>query len=347
MIQIKYKLLFEVEILHDFYRTGKSPDFQLVPSSVCRRHLRAFGLHFSATASGGQVYAKVNADDSLMQPLLHGLVFTFLMILQNPRFGNFSAINLLKPRHQRYYFNNLVENLSSEGDPLLVANTNTKNVSDADLLYFVRSSFSYSHESSAAIQQSDLLFTDAGLEFHQVLNNHNNVFNFSYDLRGMGIGRATFSIDGTEKEKLYVLPDDEIADVFGVVEIHYKNDLPPSYQFQSDLATPVFKSYKIPFTNRATRWRYIINKRFNKTLTGVTISPTNGNAIAFSVIPNPPADHIVVASNEPVALREDPVAGLQLRDQSDKVLIAHLPNPSLMLVRTEGSDTFSDILITI
>lgn len=347
MIQIKYKLLFEVEILHDFYRIGKSPDFQLFPSLICRQQLRAFGLHYLPTSTGGQVYAQVNTDGKLVHSLIHGMVFTFLMTLQNPRFGNFSDINLLKPKHQHYYFNNLTENLSSEGAPLLVANLNTKKVSNADLWNFVRGSFSYTHESSASSQQSDLLFTDSGLEFHQVLNNHNNVFNFSYDLRAMGIGRATFGIDGTEREKLYVLPDDELADFFGVVEIHYKNDLPPSYQFQADLATPVFKSYKIPFTNRATRWRYIINKRFNKTLTGVTISPANGNAIAFSVMPNPPADQIVVASNEPVPLREDPVAGLQLRDQSDKVLIPNLPNPSLMLVRTEGSDTFSDILITI
>lgn len=347
MILIKYKLLFEVEILHDFYRTGKSPDFQLVPSSICRQQLRASGLHFLPTSSGGQVYAKVNADDSLMQPLLQGQAFTFLMVLRNPRFGNFSNINLLKPKYQHYYFSNLIENLSSEGEPLLVANTSTKNVSDADLMFFVRSSLSYSHESSASSQQSDLLFTDSGLAYQQVLNNHNNIFNFSYDLRGRGTGRATFSIDGTEREKLYVLPDDEIADIFGVVEIHYRDDLPPAYQFHSEVATPLFKSYKIPFTNRATRWRYIINKRFNKTLTGVTISPANGSTIAFSVMPNPPVDQFVVASDEPVPLREDPVAGLQLRDQSDKVLIAHLPNPSLMLVRTEGSDTFSDILITI
>jgi hypothetical protein len=82
-------------------------------------------------------------------------------------------------------------------------------------------------------------------------------------------------------------------------------------------------------------------------LTEVKVGKTKGNPIPFTALPNPPADQLIMASNQPVPLREDPVTGIQLRDQTDKVLIAHLPNPPLMLVKTEGSDTFSDILITI
>lgn len=347
MIQIKYKLLFEMEILHSFYRSGKCPDFNLIPTQACKILLNSFGLRFLPTASGGQVYTKVNTDETIKRPLIEGSCFSFSMVLKNPQFESFSELNTAKLKETHYYFNNLTNNISADSLPLLVANSASKVVSDTDLLPFFSHSFSFRHESTATVQNSSLQFIDSGEVFSQSLNNHNNIFNFNYDLKKSKGGRAKFFVEEVEKSGIYVQPRNDSPDLFGLIEIFYKSSLPTEYQFQNSNFTLASKSYKISFANRATRWRYIISKKFNKTLTEVIVGKTNGNPILFTALPNPPTDQFIMASNQPVPLREDPVTGIQLRDQTDKVLIAHLPNPPLMLVKTEGSDTFSDILITI
>lgn len=347
MIQIRYKLLFEIEILHGFYRTGRCPDFKLVPTEACKSVLNSFGLRFLPTAFGGQVYAKVNPDETIKSPLVEGCRFSFSMMLNNPHFGNFSMVNTLKPRGSHYYFNNLTSNLSPDSFPLLVSNGVSKVVSDTDLLPFVSHSFSYTHENTADVQDSSLQFPDSGEVFDQSLNNHNNIFHFSYNLSKSSGGRARLLVEEVERASMYVLTSNDPKDLFGMIEIFYKASLPAEYQFQNNNLTLSSKSYKIAFANRATRWRYIIDRKFNQGVSQVVVGKTNGSPIPFTAVPNPPSNHFILASNQPVALQEDPITGIQLRDQTDKVLIANLPNPALMLVKTEGSETFSDILITI
>jgi hypothetical protein len=347
MIQIKYKLLFEIEILHGFYRSGRCPDFRLVPTEACRFSLESFGLRFLPTAFGGQVYAKVKPDETIKSPLAEGAKFSFSLMLSNPHFDSFSMTNTLKPRGSHYYFNNLTSNLSADSFPLLVSNGTSKVVSDTDLLPFVSHNFSYTHENTADVQDSSLQFPDSGELFEQRLNNHNNVFNFSYNLeRSLG-GRAKFFVEEVEKASIYVLTPSDPTDLFGMVEIFYKASLPTECQFQNNNFTISSKSYKIAFANRATRWRYIIDRKYDQSVSDVVVGKTNGSPIPFTAVTNPPPNHFILASDQPIALHEEPITGIQLRDQTDKVLISNLPNPALMLVKTEGSVTFSDILITI
>jgi hypothetical protein len=237
MIQIKYKLLFEMEILHSFYRSGKCPDFILIPTQACKILLNSFGLRFLPTAFGGQVYTKVNTDDTIKRPLIEGSCFSFSMVLKSPHFENFSELNTAKLKGTRYYFNNLTNNLSADSSPLLLANSTSKVVSDTDLLPFVSHSLSYKHESTATVQDSSLQFIDSGEVFSQSLNNHNNVFNFSYDLKKSNGGRAQFFVEEVEKAQVYVLPSNGSLDAFGIIEIFYKSSLPTEYQFQKKNTT--------------------------------------------------------------------------------------------------------------
>jgi hypothetical protein len=347
MIQIKYKLLFELEILHSFYRNGKCPDFNLTPTEACKAALNSFGLRFLPTMFGGKVYAKVKPDETLQSPLAEGCKFSFSMLLNNRSFDNFSKINALKPRGSHYYFSNLTSNLSSDSVPLLVSNSTSKVVSDADLLPFVSHSFSYSHKSTTDFQDGLLQFPDSGEVFTQRLTNYNNHFNFSFDLEKSRGGRASFFVEGVEKASMYVLSRGEPRDLFGTIEIYYQSTLPPEFQFQNNNLTISPKKYQIPFSHNSTRWRYIIDRRFNQSVSEVVVNKANGSPIPFTAATNAPPNHFILASNQPIALQEDPITGIQLRDQTDKVLIANLPNPTMQLVTTEGSETFSDILITI
>lgn len=138
-----------------------------------------------------------------------------------------------------------------------------------------------------------------------------------------------------------------MTDVFGVIEIFHKTALPVEYQFQKVNNSVDRKFYKIAFTNRYTKWRYHITKKFNQAITSVTVGKTNGALIIFSPKAGFPAGQFVMESNEPLPLIEDPITGIKLSDQTNKVIVPNLPNPPVHLVTAEGTDIISDILITI
>lgn len=350
MISIKYKPLFDLELRHTYYLSGISPDLQVTPSADCRALLNQYGLRFLPTDTGGKLYAKVNTiagKDIIKNPIPESTKFTFLLKLRNPLFENFTELSLTRQETQHYYFTNLVDNLAADSSPLLLTDTATKTVADTDLLTFETSSFSFTDTATAATQGSELQFLDSGETFTQELSNHNNTFNFTYDLKKTPSGKAKFFIGGTEKATVYVANTNDFAGAFGVVEIFYKSSLPATYQFQQADNAVETKFYKIAFVNRSTKWRYIISNKFNQAVTGVNVAKTNGTPIGFTAQGGAPIGQFIMASGNPVPLKEEPVTGIKLTDQADTVLIANLPNPPLNLIRKEGTDIFSDILITI
>ena len=351
MIQIKYKPLFDLEILHNFYSSGKCPDLEMVPTANCQTQLTYLGLRFLPAEFGGKLFAKVvtsTGKDIIKNPIPENTKFSFLLKLKKNTFENFTNLNINKAKTSHYYFNNLSNNISTGGSPLLVADTISKAVSDLDLLPFVRNAFSHTEAGTADKRDSELQFIDTGESFQQSLNNAGGVFNFSYDLRKTRDGRAKFLINGTQKALMYVVEPTEFYNVFGVVEIFYKSSLPSSYQFQQSDNSIETKFYKIAFLNRSTRWRYVVTKKFNQSITGLSIAKTNGGSIGFtSQVTSPPTDQFIFASNNALPLKEENVTGIKLSDQANKIIIANLPNPALSLIKTEGTEIFSDILITI
>ena len=352
MIQIKYKPVFDLEILHNFYSSGKCPDLEMIPTKSCQALLRQTGLRFLPAEHGGKVFARVieKADkDIIKSPIAENTKFSFLLKLKKNTFENFTDLNLSRPKTSHYYFNNLATNISATGSPLLVTDTARKAVSELDLLSFTHNSFSYAHASAADKQDSELQFIDTGESFQQSLNNAGNVFNFSYDLRKTPAGRAKFFIEGAEKAFIYVSdPAEFYNNVFAVVEIFYKSSLPSSYQFQQSDNSIDTIFYKIAFLNRLTKWRYVVTKKFNQAITGLSVAKTNGTTIGFTPqVTSPTSDQFIFASNNPLPLKEDAVSGIKLSDQANRTVIANLPNPAFSLIETEGADTFSDILITI
>lgn len=350
MISIKYKPLFDVEILHSFYSSGKCPDLTMVPTSDCQNTLQYLGLRFLPTDFGGTLFAKVNTigtKDIIKNPIPENTKFSFLLRLTRNVFENFTNVNLNRPRTSHYYFNNLINNISADSFPLLVANTTNKIVSDADLLPFVTNTLGYVHTNAAASQNGEIRFIDTGQSFQQTLSNNKNTFNFSYDLSNMPGGRVKLFVEGVEKISVYHIDSGNAKDLFAVVDIFYQGGLPAAYQFQNADNSIVTRFYKIAFTNRATKWRYVISKIFDQSITGVSVAKASGPAIAFTAKSGVPVNQFILASNNPLPLAEEPVSGIKLSDQTNKVIIENLPNPPLNVVSAEGADIFSDILITI
>lgn len=350
MLKIKYKALFAVQFTHTFYTSGLCPDVEIVPTAECAGLIRAFGLRYLSSSSGGQLYAKVRmvaGIDILQNPLPEGTRLSFLLRLKNTRFENFSNLNLLKPAGNHYYFNNLANNLAADAAPLLVSDTASKTVGDKDQLAFVSGSFAFSDSSTAATQLGKLEFVDRAEVEEQAVKNSNNVFNHNFNLQKHETGRTRFLIDGTEMASFYSIRPGEHAGLFGLVEIFYRASLPAAYQFQNADNSVATKTYRVPFTARQTKWRYIISRKFNPAISSVTVGKTNGSAINFSLLGGTPAGTFIATSDNLLPFSEAPITGIRLSDNTNKVIVANLPNPPLNLIKTEGAETFSDILITI
>lgn len=349
MIHIKYKELFDIELLHAFYTSGRTNDVRLTPTTSSALLFRQYGLRFLPTPSGGKLFARVTENagtDFINLPLPPGTKFSFLLEQANPYFENFTELPLTRPATSYYYFNNLINNLSAVGSPLLVADTTGKIAGAADLLPFRFHTFSYEHTSGAPVQTGLLHFIDTGETFEQILQNQQDRFNFSFDLANMPTGRATFSVEGDVKTTAFLAGSNPGGKIFGIVEIFFRTSLPDAYQFQFPDDSIETKHFKIAFGNRQTRWRYFISRKYNSSVTGVQVEKTNGAPIAFTAQPAG-VGHFIMTSNSFIPLKELPVTGIRLTDQASKVIIANLPNPALGLVNQEGTDLYSDILITI
>ncbi len=345
MIRIKYKALFSLQFTHAYYKTGKCPDILVVPSAECNTTLHALGLRFLQTDSGASIYAKVNETDKMMQLLPENTKLTFLLQLKNNLFHNITDINLLRSPGQVFYFNNLAAQNAAEG-PILVSDTNTKIVTSDDLVRVATNFFNFADSGTTTSKTATLTFIDSGDQLTQTVDNVDNTFNFSFDLNKSNRGRAVLNIDGTEKSSFYALNTAAVSDLFGIAEIYFNASLPESVQFLLADGTLATKHFQVPFGNRSTKWRYIITRKFNTEIDTLTVGKTNGTSINFAVSNGPPGTFIAT-SDQAIPMTETPILGIKLGANTGNPIIPNLPNPAPNLVRPEGSETFSDILITI
>ena len=105
MVDITYGVLFQIELLHRYYRQLACPDFQIVPSPSTKALLA--GQQMVAKQYGHRLYAGVQVKDEKPFPLLaDNLVFTFFLYLENPLFFNYTNLPLAHPAGKIYYFTN-------------------------------------------------------------------------------------------------------------------------------------------------------------------------------------------------------------------------------------------------
>jgi hypothetical protein len=296
MIQIKYAPLFDIGFLHDYYTDKQCRDIKIVPSPACAQLLTRLGLRHIATDTGCKVWAKVSQvgnQDFVTAEVPENTRLTFLLLLQNPHFETFSSLSLSKAAEQRYYFNNLVNNAA--GDIAhLVADAGTKKAGNSDLLKFVRNTYQFSHPNNAATRIGEIRFTDSGEKLEKTLDNNNDLFNFSFDLRDTSGGRAGFFIENTNADNFYVHDSGARQDIFGIIEIFHRAALPAAYRFINNDKSVSAKTYRVQFANRQTTWQYVVNKKFNQQVTDVKIRKTGTGSIDFTKKPGTPAGQFIL-----------------------------------------------------
>lgn len=113
-MNLVYKYLFTVELLHHYYRDGKCPDFEIVPTEDCLQQLRDSHLIWRFINNKLFVGIEIDpADAKESTPALalaDGIVLRFYLKLKNAAFLNFTNLPAGQNRNQCYYFSNISGN---------------------------------------------------------------------------------------------------------------------------------------------------------------------------------------------------------------------------------------------
>jgi hypothetical protein len=135
-----FKILFSIEILHDFYRFEKSVDFRFIPTEPTKQLLRNYNALYKTV--GNRLVVLIKTDVTGTPFILPNPEdkFSFFMELLNPTFVNVSNIEYTSLAGQRFYFNNLSANKFA-------------NSVAADILYLTKTTEDYNNATNYTPRQ--------------------------------------------------------------------------------------------------------------------------------------------------------------------------------------------------
>ena len=358
-----YEILFSVNFKHDYYKTGYSPDFTVVPSRVCRNMLNKNRMLFKETHQGFVVLGdveKAGTDYVLKRGIADDLKLTFLMKLKNPYFTNYTDIPFSKDESMVYYFNNL-EDHESDGE-LRLADKNEipKSASNATLIKKKPKYYSHLFNGSGPEKTAVLTFIDEGFYISQTASEDAGKYHFNFDLSSYDPGRCELSVDGSG-DRFYFAGDSYGEDVFGIIEVFNKPSVPAGYRLVNGSGVIQSREYIIPFTNRRTIWRYYVYDKFSNTLNNPLLS-MNGYDFGLESFTNSnyPEEYGLYKFTSGVQGSPDTEAAIPLTEKKiknikltgeingmSKDIIPNMPNPDVRIVKPEiaTGKIYSDMII--
>ena len=105
-----YKILFMMELLHDFYKDGKCVDFNVFPSAETAIHLTNYKAIYKTAGNKLIVLMKVDENGKPFIPINPEHKFTFFLELMKPLFMTVSNLDFNALAQKRFYFTNLHQN---------------------------------------------------------------------------------------------------------------------------------------------------------------------------------------------------------------------------------------------
>ncbi|MDD4190515.1 MAG: hypothetical protein PHI28_04240 [Mangrovibacterium sp.] len=102
----RYKIVFSVAILHEYYADAICRDFELVPSATTAAILRGHGMIWKMVGHKLIILAATDESGKSLIALDHSVRLYFYMRLNHPHFYNFTNLGDRAAGSLRYYFSN-------------------------------------------------------------------------------------------------------------------------------------------------------------------------------------------------------------------------------------------------
>ncbi len=105
-MSMRYKILFSVAVLHDYYTSNFCEDFEIIPSPATALLFKDLGLLWRSLGHKLIVLAKTDIDDKPFITISNAAKFSFYLKLNNPHFNNFTNLSNQPGYTKKYYFSN-------------------------------------------------------------------------------------------------------------------------------------------------------------------------------------------------------------------------------------------------
>ncbi|GMQ29996.1 hypothetical protein [Algoriphagus confluentis] len=376
-MNILYSRLFEIQLLHDFFKDGISQSLSLTPDSSTH-HLLKNGRMLTRSLPKGMIVL-FRAEENLTDPetpLQVPCRFRFFINSSNPSFLHTitdwdTPVKEFKTGSFFHFKNNPANASSNPTTPETLGYQILDGLRPKDLLEQVKLS---THPASVIFRLRD----EAGNLISSGKDSDGNplpldlplspddleIFSLRVDLKDKADGIYSLELRSqTDTEtlfyKAYFFSSDAIGNTsMGIMEISYVSS--PARLYGE------MEYYALKLKRKATRWTYIIvnqNKKLNLGTNQLSIRD-RGNPLGTPYgiytfqqdggAPHPDirvnnAETVIFKSQVPIPFFESPKLNLELRrTPGNRVLYANLPNPLRNgIAKTDGGEAFSEIFVFI
>ncbi len=375
MINLNYKRLFNLRLVHKYFTDGRAPGLSLKPTARTMKVLRGARMLFKNIPNGITVlYEAIDNENTPVVPLSGNIKLTFALFVNDAkRFFNITDLDVKNPKKKFNSGNILYFRINSSGIDNTSAMTH-------DLIDSLRSkSFTYSFALPDTPDTVLFKLTDsggnevsAGKNYEgnplppelSLLPDDNGIYRQHVDIQNMPEGQYKITIrkpgssELLKEEMFYADNELYVRNILGIVEIAYESD--------SDLLYGATGDYGLRFENKETIWKYYIIDKNGKLKDSEVLviedkssleSEYYDEEVVFAPEGDAPhatiringMDTFIFKSQYRIPFYEEPKASIQLKKSTDdSVLIHNLPNPSHNgVVKDRGEDPESDIYVFI
>lgn len=333
-----YKILFRVEINHDYYTSGISKDFEIYPTQETTAWFHRNNMIFRRDDTGFRVfYTEVkNSDPSTPFTSFDATQLRFMLVLKNKEtFFNITDLNI-------------GGNDYSSGQLLFARNDAFEEELELSLIDSIKSFvFSYTfpqvENPPSSVEGQIELFNPLGNEViltepnpDTVKQNQEGMFTYPIDLTGYPRGKYTFKtkVDGTDLVEKQVYIDNLVMaeKPFGLVAIDLPSstdEFEPNTIFKVELKKkePIWKYFMVMKNSDPSESYSIVDSRSTPIYTFTEKDPVEVNGFTT----------LVFESDQEIALTEVPLNYFQLLDNTNTVLIDGLSNPVINVISASSA----------
>lgn len=357
---IKYDILFEADIRHNFYSSGFSTDFTIQPTATCHDQLTRYGLIFRTTDTGFKIFAPVAPDTdppALLRPFSGAsLRFSFMMVLKNTKFENVTTLPEFAPARKIYYFSNLYEEM--DGEIRYIGDHIENSRITAPIEVFKTPILNYKFDtpvSEAQFTLTDMFGIVYSPEF-PIFSFDEPTSGFQHNLAnvpGMKSGRYLLTDNHGGSLPFYYDRDLYGKEVFGIIDIFTNtngftepenNLVPANYRFVENDQITGQGHYSLGFSAAQRKWMYVCLKNPANTGNGYEVSNlTVDGPVNFSPAGGDDIEERRILSDDPITLAESP-ASVELLHSGIKILDLPVPSASGRVAQ-QNDDSFYQMYI--